>query len=187
MSQTRSSSYISRQTTLTTLLSDFNSPFRNHVDRTHFQRKVPNQASQLSCHKGTWPCVLRRTDSHRRDQAGNSTSHPQRQPTSVPTILTRSTEKSPTEPQGGPRAFRIISRTGRQVQRLPRRHEGLRRDERGLHRLLAAADAFAVLPSSGRSWRGYRHRNRVYRAGIRNVRRSTKTAISTALRSSECT
>jgi hypothetical protein len=44
-----------------------------------------------------------------------------------------STEDCPAEPKGGSRAVRLLSGAGRQVQCLPCRHEGLRRDERSLH------------------------------------------------------
>lgn len=43
------------------------------------------------------------------------------------------TEDCSPELERSSRAVRLLSRAGRQVQRLPCRHEGLRRHERSLH------------------------------------------------------
>lgn len=100
------------------------------------------------CRQGSGTRLLRRSNSHRRDQASNRT-HPRNHRNF--SRLTTSTEEGSSELEGSARALRLFIRAGSQIQCLPRRHEGLRGDERGVHRLPSPADAFAELPSGSRT------------------------------------
>ena len=67
-------------------------------------------------------------------------------------LLIHTTEKGPPKSEGSARIVRVITRAGSQVQCLSRRHEGLRRNERGVYRIPAPANAIAVMFTGPRSW-----------------------------------
>lgn len=74
--------------------------------------------------------------------------------------------KSSPEFERGPRALRLFLGAGRQIQCIPGRHEGFRRDEWGLYRVSPSAHALTELLAGGRTRRGNGHRDWVHRTGL---------------------